>query len=187
MEHSNASQDSNYEQSHKKHRAECPNGYNSNPDTDLNNTTYINQNELLFVLIKTTDLDDPLCLTRIDPWDLGEELERILGSDVKAAKTTKAGNILVGVETQEQYDKLFKLEVFFDKNVTVEPADLVGTVRGVLADRRLIDKSEEYILDKLKTQGVVRVRRIETTTSDGIKQKLNGLRFGFSREMTRRG
>ena len=57
-----------------------------------NNTT---QNEILFALIKTNDLEDPLCLTRIDPWDLGEELERIIGGDVKAAKTTRAGNILV--------------------------------------------------------------------------------------------
>ena len=119
-----------------------------------NNTT---QNEILFALIKTNDLEDPLCLTRIDPWDLGEELERIIGGDVKAAKTTRAGNILVGVETQQQFDDLLKLEFFLKNNVSVEPADLVGTVRGVLADRRLMGKSEDYILDKLRSQNVVRV------------------------------
>ena len=120
-----------------------------------NNTT---QNEILFALIKTNDLEDPLCLTRIDPWDLGEELERIIGGDVKAAKTTRAGNILVGVETQQQFNDLLKLEFFLKNNVSVEPADLVGTVRGVLADRRLMGKSEDYILDKLRSQNVVRVR-----------------------------
>ena len=128
-----------------------------------------NQIELMFVLIRSADKNDELALTRIDPWAVGSELESIIG-DVKVAKTTRAGNILVGVETPEQYEALVKLERFLEYNVIVEPAELVGTVRGVMADRRLIDKSEDYILDKLRSQGVVKVRRIETTNSSNEKQ-----------------
>ena len=104
MEHTDASQDSVYRdsvQSHKKSKTDDrPSGQNNN------------QNELLFLLIKTTDLEDPLCLTKIDPWRLGEELEHIIGGDVKAAKTTRAGNILVGVENQQQFDEVLKIETF---------------------------------------------------------------------------
>ena len=81
--------------------------------------------------------------------------------EFKQCKPFKSGNLLVELNTADQVRILLEEKRFAGYNVKVNIAELVGTVRGVIYEPRLVDKSIEYITHKLYSQGVVKVRPIE--------------------------
>ena len=112
------------------------------------------------VIIKSADAQHPFVLTHIDPHTLGDELESII-TEYKQCKILRSGSLLVEVDTLEKVKTLLSLEILCSHDVQVELATLVGTVRGVIFDKRYANKSEEYLLDKLCDQDVVKVRQIK--------------------------
>ena len=76
---------------------------------------------------------------------------------------------------------LLNIKTFCGFNVIVELAEMVGIVRGVIYDRRLINKEIDYILDKLRPQGVVKVRPLAKVI-DNTRQRTPLLVLSFRQQ-----
>ena len=129
------------------------------------------------VIMRSADKSNLHILNNIDPHTLGDELE-ILVNDYTSCRPLPSGGLLIHVDTLEKINILLSIEVFYTHDVEVELATLVGTVRGVIFDRRYTHKSEEYLEDKLYNEKVVKVRQI---LKDGQKTPLFILTFKTDR------
>ena len=122
------------------------------------------------VIITGKNVHNQRCVGTIDPTESIDILYTLIGEDIYddnfQCKPTKSGSLLIGLKTTEQVKKLLSLNKFGDYNVKVEVAELVGTVRGVIHEERLMNKTEEYIKNKLSKERVVKVRQIIKTIGE---------------------
>ena len=99
------------------------------------------ETEVRHVIIKSADIHNKMCLVELDPYTVADEIESFV-NEYKQCKPIKSGGLLVEVDTLDKIRILLSLEVFCGHNVEVELAKYIGTVRGVIYDRRLVNKSE---------------------------------------------
>ncbi|GBN27822.1 hypothetical protein AVEN_28122-1 [Araneus ventricosus] len=86
--------------------------------------------------------------------------------DVKATKKLRSGDLLVEVESPKQAKEISKLKSLSTIPVTVKPHATLNSSKGVISCGELLNESEEKIIEELKSQGVIHVRRI-TIRRDG--------------------
>ncbi|GBN39926.1 hypothetical protein AVEN_21761-1 [Araneus ventricosus] len=86
--------------------------------------------------------------------------------DVKATKKLRSGDLLVEVESPKQAKEISKLKSLSTIPVTVKPHATLNSSKGVISCGELLNVSEEKIIEELKSQGVIHVRRI-TIRRDG--------------------
>ena len=80
----------------------------------------------------------------------------------------KSGDLLVEVSSANQSHKLSKCSTIGSFSVSVEPHKTLNTCRGVISATDLIHSTKEELLDNLKSQNVVDVRRITVRKNDQI-------------------
>ena len=111
------------------------------------------------VIIKCLDIENPMALAKLDTFRKSDFLEEKIGS-FPSVRTLTNGSLLVETETSSQVGQLIEIEDVVNIPVHAEIAYHIGTVRGVVDDASICDKSEEEVLAKLKSQNVVNVRPI---------------------------
>ena len=95
------------------------------------------------VIITGKHIDNNKTKIQIDPTESVDILYNILGDYAKQCKPLRSGGLLIEVETFQQLKKLLSQKEFGDYRINVEVAELVDTIRVVIYEERLINKTED--------------------------------------------
>ena len=140
------------------------------------------QTDIRHIIIKCCSEAHTDAFRNLDAWATSDELEKLGLENVKQCKPLMSGGLLIEENSLEEVKFLLNIKTFCSYNVTVELAEMIGIVRGVIYDRRLITKDVDYILEKLRPQGVVKVRPLSKVI-DNNRQRTPLLVLSF-REKT---
>ena len=128
-----------------------------------------------FFTIKFVGLDID---TDVNPIKLDSDLKREIGIPEKISKASK-NTLLVETKSSQQSEKLKKITKLAGKDVTVHSHRRFNTSKGVVRDTRLNCATDEEIVDHLRPQGVVDVKRI-STKREGVMTPTNTYIFTFN-------
>ena len=104
--------------------------------------------------------EDPLALRKINSFTKTDFLESKIGKFQNNFICLPSGPILLECDNVNQVKTLLNLKTFIDIPISVEINRNVGTVQGVVIDPSLCDVPIERVLEKLKEQNVIHVRRV---------------------------
>ena len=162
----------------------------SDPDSVNNQAKRTKNNDLHFsiadpkarhVIIKCLVESNPMAFKKLDSFRKSDILEEKIGS-FPSVKTLDSGSLLVETDTPTHVGDLLKITEFGGFPASAEIAYHMGTVRGVVDDASICDRSEEEVLQKLKTQHVVHVRPIYQGTGESkTRTKYTILTFRLSK------
>ena len=126
-----------------------------------------------FLLVKGTDNERPL--SKLSPFAVNKAIAAVLGSDPFNIKKLRNGDILIEADKETQSSKLLKmtkLSLTMDNviPISVSPHYSLNTKKGVLRYPDIKDCTDEEILEGLKDEGVIKLRRITVFRDDLRKQ-----------------
>ena len=160
-------------------------GNNVNPpnpeeETDmeviLNHGISIPDEDARHVYIRCKDQSDRLALKKLNSFDKGDEVSRIVEGEYEWHRSLPSGPILVVCKDATQVTKLLNVNTFLGVPVETEVAYNFNTVQGVISDPSICDMPMETIKEKLKSQHVVNVRPIYSGTD---RTKTNYVAISF--------
>lgn len=97
---------------------------------------------------------------KISPFKISKILYGLIG-EIKNVRKIRDG-LLVETKTANQSRRLLQVKKFGDFFVEVVPHETLNSCKGVVYCPDLLNCSTEEIIDELKTQGVINVRRLKT-------------------------
>lgn len=104
---------------------------------------------------------DPLQnLNKINPFIVMKALEGYT-TELKQVTKLRNGTLLVETRNQRQADTLLKAKTLADSPIQVREHPTLNTVRGTIFSYDLLELDEQYLLDNLKEQKVVKVERVK--------------------------
>lgn len=101
----------------------------------------------------------------MSPFTVAKVLENVIGKEY-CAKKRSSRDLLVEVQMKEQSVPLLSLKKIPDNPVSVSPHRSLNAIRGVVLEDDLLNSSEDEILEGLRDQGVVAVKRIALCRND---------------------
>jgi hypothetical protein len=101
-------------------------------------------------------------LGKLSPFAVAKGIKGIAG-DPKDVKVLQSGKILVQCLKRQQSDNLLKCRMFVNIPVKVTPHQTLNFCKGVVRSRDLRNCSEADMMENLRDQGVVEVKRIHIT------------------------
>ena len=117
-------------------------------------------------------------MSNISPFVIEKVLHGMVGVP-KSNKKLRSGDLLVEYEKKKQIDTLLRLEKFHDLKVKVSLHASLNTCKGVVRCPDLKGVSEQEILEEMREQGVINVRRIKIRR-DGSLKDTNTFVFTFN-------
>ena len=127
------------------------------------------------ILIISSATDEPL---KISPFAIQKGIEGIGGKPVDI-KRLRSGDIVVHVEKKAHAINLLRTTRFAQHTVKCTPHRTLNSSKGILRCRDLEHDSDDYILNCLKSQGVVHVKRFNTKIN-GVIKKTNTFLLTFN-------
>ena len=92
-----------------------------------------------------------------------------MAGEPKSIKKLRSGDLLVEYTYKKQIENLLRLKSFHNLKVQVSLHASLNTCKGVVRCPDLKGVSEEEILEKMREQGVIHVRRIKVRRDDALK------------------
>ncbi|CAN7949656.1 unnamed protein product [Ixodes pacificus] len=132
-------------------------------DKLLKNRTTAPETFPKFLVMHSDNEDKPLA--KLSPFLVAKTLETVVGKNFKTKKLF-SGDLLVEVHTAEQSTALLALNEIQDYAISVTIHRSLNSTQGVISEDDLLGSPNEEILEGLKNQGVIAVRRI-TLRRDG--------------------
>ena len=129
-----------------------------------------------FLVISSKEEDRQM--SNISPFVIEKVLHGMVGVP-KSIKKLRSGDLLVEYEKKKQIDTLLRLEKFHDLKVKVSLHASLNTCKGVVRCPDLKGVSEQEILEEMREQGVINVRRIKIRR-DGSLKDTNTFVFTFN-------
>ena len=129
-----------------------------------------------FLVISSKEEDRQM--SNISPFVIEKVLHGMVGVP-KSIKKLRSGDLLVKYEKKKQIDTLLRFEKFHDLKVKVSLHASLNTCKGVVRCPDLKGVSEQEILEEMREQGVINVRRIKIRR-DGSLKDTNTFVFTFS-------
>ena len=105
-------------------------------------------------------------VSSLSPFVIEKVLDGMIGTP-KSIKKLRSGDLLVEYETEKQIEKRLRLNKFHDLKVTVSLH--CSSCKGVVRCPDLKGVSEQEILEEMREQGVINVRRIKIRRDDTLK------------------
>ena len=99
-------------------------------------------------------------------------IEKVLigmAGEPKSIKKLRSGDLLVEYTNKKQIENLLRLKSFHNLKVQVSLHASLNTCKGVVRCPDLKGVSEEEILEEMREQGVIHVRRIKVRRDDALK------------------
>ena len=118
-------------------------------------------------------------MSNISPFVIEKVLHGMVGVP-KSVKKLISGDLLVEYEKKKQIDTLLRLEKFYDLKVKVSPHASHNSCKGVGCCPDLQWVSEDEILDNMREQSVINVRRIKIRCDGTLKDTITFV-FTFNR------
>ena len=109
-------------------------------------------------------------------------IEKVLigmAGEPKSIKKLRSGDLLVEYTNKKQIENLLRLKSFHNLKVQVSLHASLNTCKGVVRCPDLKGVSEEEILEEMREQGVIHVRRIKVRRDDALKDT-NTFVFAFN-------
>ena len=132
------------------------------PDSDDETNTFSFfkpvENFPKFIVIKSENQEKPI--TTLSPFVIEKQIEATIGTP-KSVKKLKNQTLLVETTRKAQTDNLLKMTTFFNLPVSVSEHKTLNTCKGIIRDRTLKGESEENILEYLRSQDVIAVKRFK--------------------------
>ena len=132
------------------------------PDSDDETNTFSFfkpvENFPKFIVIKSENQEKPI--TTLSPFVIEKQIEATIGTP-KSVKKLKNQTLLVETTRKAQTDNLLKMTTFFNLPVSVSEHKTLNTCKGKIRDRTLKGESEENILEYLRNQDVIAVKRFK--------------------------
>ncbi|KAH8284469.1 hypothetical protein KR054_011791, partial [Drosophila jambulina] len=127
-------------------------------------------NEAKYIIISRTDKKT---FDNINPFIIKKVVDFTCNGTVEICKKTRAGTLLIKTRNSIQAQKLLKLKTFHDFPVNVEEHKTLNTSKGVIYSNDLRNIDEKEIVEELKPQNVIEVRKIlkknnNETTETGL-------------------
>lgn len=120
------------------------------------------QNFPKFLVVESVDNQFPL--RKASPFVVANELEVLLGK--YKAKKLFSGGLLIEVETKAQSQALQDTRKLANLDVKVSPHRSLNSTQGVISDPDLAELTEAQILEGVRKENVVAVRRINIRRND---------------------
>ena len=116
-----------------------------------------------FVLVKREDDGN---FQHTSPFAIARALDSICGGSVLNAKAIRSGSLLVHVRNKTQATQLLACTRFLDYPVSVQLADRLNSIEGVITCDALVYSTDDEILHELRSQGVIGVYRLPSRNPD---------------------
>ena len=116
-------------------------------------------------------------------------IEKVLigmAGEPKSIKKLRSGDLLVEYTNKKQIENLLRLKSFHNLKVQVSLHASLNTCKGVVRCPDLRGVSEEEILEEMREQGVIHVRRIKVRRDDALKDT-NTFVFTFNTSVLPKG
>ena len=123
------------------------------------------------IVVRFTDTST---FCEISPFRIADEIREVIG-DVRGAKATGEGALLITTLDYDQSCRILQLDRFLGKIITAEPAIRQETREGYAYVPSLSEVPDDEIITELRDQGVVGVRRLRPTNG----RRNHGIRFLF--------
>ena len=124
-----------------------------------------------WLVVEAEDPENPLI--KLDPWTISKGFKGVSSSinNIQEIKGSK-GSLLVECPTKKVSDSLLGRNgtIFVDRKITVTPHRSKNFSKGIIFCRRIDGFSEDMILQRLKSQGVVDVKRFGKRKNDAKEQ-----------------
>ena len=89
-----------------------------------------------------------------------------MAAELRSIKKLCSGDLLVEYTNKKQIENLLRLKTFHDLKVQVSLHASLNTCKGVVRCPDLKGVREEEILEEMRKQGVIHVRRIKVRRDD---------------------
>lgn len=112
-----------------------------------------------FIVMKRNDDDESLTLRTVNPFLIQKSISNYAGA-VKSIARTRQGTILIETVSKQQAEKFYKMASLSNQfNVVVFEHPNLNTSRGVVSCQDFLFMTDEEILEGLKDQHVVGIKR----------------------------
>ncbi|MES9994362.1 MAG: hypothetical protein ABW098_20625 [Candidatus Thiodiazotropha sp.] len=128
-----------------------------------------------FLVISSTE---ERSVSSLSPFVIEKVLNGIAGVP-KSIKKLRSGDLLVEYVNKKQIENLLRLDKFFDLKVKVSLHGSLNSCKGVVRCPDLKGCSDQEILENMREQGVIGVRRIKVRR-DGTLKDTNTFVFTFN-------
>ena len=110
-----------------------------------------------FLVIKSLEEKS---ITSLSPFVIEKQTESLIGTP-KTVKKLKNQTLLVETTRKSQTQSLLKTTTFFNIKVSISEHKTLNSSKGIIKDKALKGETEEEILNYLKPQGVIAVKRFK--------------------------
>lgn len=140
-----------FDNSNKKKRT------HDSDDDNLNNeqVQYVNWSRFLIIHSVIPERS----AASLSPFAIAKGLKGLAG-ELKHIKKMRSGDILVECSRRGQSENLLKSTKLVDLPIMVSPHKTLNTCKGVIRYPDLADVSDEEMVDELRSQGVLDVKRL---------------------------
>ena len=107
-------------------------------------------------------------MSSLSPFVIEKVLDGMIGTP-KSIKKLRSGDLLEENEKKKPIEKLVRLNKFHDPKVTVSLHGSLNSCKGIVRCPDLKGVSEQEILEEMREQGVINVRRIKIRRDDTLK------------------
>lgn len=136
-----------------------------NKNKKLSNTC---QGEKFLFISRTDEKKD---LSTISPFFLKKCIDGIAGGEVKSAKKTRDGRVLVHTKNLSQAKKLVQLvQMANEIHVEVKEDEKMNQSKGVVYSRDFRFSDDDEILEELKSQNVIAIYRVKKRSGESNGQ-----------------
>ena len=125
-----------------------------------------------------SSLEDNKSICSLSPFVIFKTIKSIAG-EPKSIKNLKSGDLLVECERESHIKNLLKTTTFFDIKCQVKLHNTLNSSKGIVRCPALKGCTNEHIVEEMRDQGVLAVRRIQVRR-DGQIRPTNTFVFTFN-------
>ncbi|MES9951107.1 MAG: hypothetical protein ABW118_19285 [Candidatus Thiodiazotropha sp.] len=115
-----------------------------------------------------SSLEENRSISSLSPFVIYKNIKAIAG-EPKSVKTLRSGDLLIECERESHIKNLLGTTTFFGIKCQVKLHATLNSSKGILRCQSLKDSSDEHILEEMRDQRVVGVRRIKVRRDGELK------------------
>ena len=116
-----------------------------------------------FLLMQSEN--EPNAIKKLSPFAISKGIQAIGGTPA-SVKKLRSGDILVEVTQKAHAENLLRTKNFVNIPVKITPHWTLNSKMGVIRCKDLLECSDDLLVDELKSQGVIRAKRIVISKQD---------------------
>lgn len=124
-----------------------------------------NDNKPRYVVISTNGTSCSKPIGSYNPFVVKKSIEAI-SKKILSIKEMRSGDLLVAVANKTVAQRFFSVNKLGDVNVKITSHTHLNSVQGRIFSRKIIDLDESYLLEQLKDENVIEVKKLKKKIGD---------------------